>query len=50
MSIEHKCSLIRQYILEKKGVDIGAIAPPRNEREWDLFDHAWMTAAMHFAR
>ena len=50
MSIEYKCELIRQYILERKGVDIGAIAPPRNERERDLFDKAWMTAAMHFAR
>ena len=50
MSLEHKCELIRRYILERKGVDIGAIAPPRNEREWDLFDQAWMVAGMHFAR
>ena len=50
MSLEYKCELIRQYIIAMKSVDIGAIAPPRNEREWDLFDSAWMTAAMHFAR
>lgn len=49
MSIEHKCELIRQYILEMKGVDIGAIGFPRNEQDWDRFDKAWMTAAMHFA-
>jgi peroxiredoxin len=28
----------------KKGVDIGGIAEPRNEREWQLFNHAYMIA------
>lgn len=32
--------LIRQYILAMTGIDIGGIAPPRNERETALYYHA----------
>ena len=32
--------LIRQYILAMTGIDIGGIAPPRNDRELILYHHA----------
>jgi hypothetical protein len=39
--------LIRQYILAKKGVDIGGIAEPCNDREWQLYRHA-LSVAMYW--
>lgn len=44
MTIEAKADMIRRYIIERKGVDIGAILEPRNEREWDLFNRAFAVA------
>jgi len=41
--------LIRKYILEKKGVDIGGIATPRDATEWIMFHHAVQVAARYFA-
>jgi hypothetical protein len=36
--------LIRQYIMAIKGVDIGGIAEPRNERQWALYRQAFAIA------
>jgi len=41
--------LIRQYILERKGVDIGGIAPPRDGVEWIMYHQALQVAAAWFA-
>ena len=38
--------LIRQYILAHNGVDIEGIAEPRNEREWQLYNRAYMVALL----
>lgn len=48
MSIEFKSDIIRQYILAKKGVDIGGVKMPANEREWKLFNHAFRVAFTWF--
>lgn len=40
----NKCEIIRAYILAMKGVDIGGIAEPRNDREWELFHRAYQYA------
>lgn len=48
MSNAEKCDLIRRYILERKGVDIGHIIEPKTEREWELFNRAWMVAFAWF--
>lgn len=37
--------LIRLYILEMKGVDIGGIAEPRNDIEWFMFKQAAFVAS-----
>lgn len=44
MSIEFKSEIIRMYIHAKKGVDIGGVKMPANEREWQLFNHAFRVA------
>jgi hypothetical protein len=44
MNIEFKSEIIRMYIHAKKGVDIGGVKMPANEREWQMFRHAFQVA------
>lgn len=44
MNIEFQSEVIRAYILHMKGVDIGGVKMPANEREWQLFNHAFRVA------
>lgn len=43
-----KGEMIRQYILAKKGVDIGGIEKPTTAREWELFERAYQYAMFWF--
>lgn len=44
----NKCEIIRQYILAKRGVDIGGISEPTTPEQWMLFDRAYSVAMIWY--
>ena len=46
MTSEYQAAVIREYILEKKGVDI-QIQEPITHGQWDLFKRAFLVAMRH---
>jgi len=44
----NKCEIIRQYILAKRGVDIGGISEPTTPEQWMLFDRAYSVALIWY--